>query len=267
MSKIFLDVGAHLGETAQVALEKQYAFDRICCFEPSTKCRSQLEALAQADPRVELYPFGLGAADCRKWLRKSGEVGATVMGNDSLPETPDSEFVAFRDVAAWMDQNLEAEDFCVMKVNCEGSEVEILERLLEAKKLNYFYSVVISWDIREQQEGTALEAALRRKIRESGALNCCSSDDVLLGETHAARLRYWMKLFGIHRSDCDQDQLRKEYKNVFIKYSRKTGALHRFEHSLKHFMRYEIFPDWIKRLLRFSKRSVRLNRDRKVDKL
>ena len=138
MPKIFLDVGAHLGETAQVALEKQYAFDRICCFEPSTKCRSQLEALAKADPRVELYPFGLGAADCRKWLRKSGEVGATVMGKDP-PETPDSEFVAFRDIAVWLDQKLEEEDFCVMKVNCEGSEVEILERLLEAKKLNYFY--------------------------------------------------------------------------------------------------------------------------------
>jgi hypothetical protein len=42
--KVFLDVGAHLGETLEAALDPRYAFDRIYCFEPAQTCRAQLEA-------------------------------------------------------------------------------------------------------------------------------------------------------------------------------------------------------------------------------
>ena len=264
MSRIFLDVGAHFGETVEVALEKRYSFDRICCFEPSTKCLPQLHALAQRDSRVEVYPFGLGARDCHRHLLRSGELSATLLGAQSQQAIQGSELVEIRDITKWMDHNLDDEALCVMKVNCEGSEVELLERLLETKKLSYFYSVVISWDIREYYRGLYYEAALRRKLLRANVLNFCSSDDVMIGETHAVRIDHWLKIFGIHQPEKNLKQLRNEYYKVFVNYSRRTGVFHRFEHRLKTVVRYEMMPVFVKRLLRFLKRLARLNRDRKV---
>jgi FkbM family methyltransferase len=268
MPRIFLDVGAHFGETAEVALEKRYSFDRICCFEPSKKCLPQLHTLAQKDSRVEVYPFGLGAQDCHRQLRRSGELSATVVGAESQLAIQGSELVEMRDIAKWMDHNLDEDDeaLCVMKINCEGSEVELLERLLETKKLSYFYSVVISWDIREYERGLEYEAALRGKILKEGVMNHCSSDDVMIGASHAARVDHWLKLFGIDQSDKNLKLLRKEYSKVFLRYARKTGVLHRFEHRLKTVVRYDMMPAIIKRILRFLKRFARLNRDRGVIK-
>ena len=36
--KIFLDVGAHIGETVKIVLDPKYGFDAIYCFEPSEEC-------------------------------------------------------------------------------------------------------------------------------------------------------------------------------------------------------------------------------------
>jgi len=37
MKKVFLDIGAHLGETLSEIRKEQYGFDRIVCFEPSPR--------------------------------------------------------------------------------------------------------------------------------------------------------------------------------------------------------------------------------------
>jgi len=35
MAKIFLDIGAHVGESAAAALDERHKFDKIHCFETS----------------------------------------------------------------------------------------------------------------------------------------------------------------------------------------------------------------------------------------
>lgn len=267
MAKIFMDVGAHHGETALVAIESQFSFDRICCFEPSKQCQDLLKRISKIDPRIEINEFGLGAENGHRWLFDSGELGATLSTYRPRGTNEYIERVEIRDIADWLEHNLSPNDFVVMKLNCEGSEVEILERLLEKDKLSFFYTIVISWDIRDHDDlkpNARRELALRRKIRERNITNCCSSDDVLIGETHADRIRHWLQLFGVTVASADKDQLRKQFRKMFLKYSRKTGWLHRTEHRFKIIIHYEHFPPIMKTCLRSFKKWLRLNRDRKL---
>src|SRR6059058_4251026 len=57
---VFLDVGAHVGETLRVVLDRRYPFQRIVCFEPVRGCWVSLQRLA--DAHVEICEFGLGRA-------------------------------------------------------------------------------------------------------------------------------------------------------------------------------------------------------------
>lgn len=68
--RTFLDIGAHTGETLEVVRERRWAFDRIVCFEPAPRCWPALEAVAAADPRVEVCKFGLLDRDQRLLLEQ-----------------------------------------------------------------------------------------------------------------------------------------------------------------------------------------------------
>ena len=58
--KVFIDLGSNVGQTVKEVMKKKYNFDKIYCFEPSSKCFPSLEKLAASDKRITLCKFGLG---------------------------------------------------------------------------------------------------------------------------------------------------------------------------------------------------------------
>src|SRR3989337_3293444 len=77
--KVFLDVGAHGGETLKPALDPRYCFDRIVCFEPVESCCALLQMLA--DERVEICRFGLGKETALVPIYGAGTLGATMFAS------------------------------------------------------------------------------------------------------------------------------------------------------------------------------------------
>jgi FkbM family methyltransferase len=57
--KIFIDIGAHIGQTLHEVSKEKYAFDKIVCFEPSSLCWDELKKIALEDDRIEICEFGL----------------------------------------------------------------------------------------------------------------------------------------------------------------------------------------------------------------
>ncbi|MFM8276410.1 MAG: hypothetical protein ACKN89_05350, partial [Cyanobium sp.] len=79
MRKVFLDIGAHTGETLEEVRKPAYSFDRIIAFEPSSACFPALEAIAVQDRRIELCRFGLGDGPQQLTLYGSGLDSATTL--------------------------------------------------------------------------------------------------------------------------------------------------------------------------------------------
>ena len=269
MKKVFLDIGSHLGETLDVVRGPQYGFDRIFAFEPSPKCCSELKKYSDLDSRIQILPYGLGKVDDTAILYDSGSLSATTLfsgqisGGDATLKNSDK--VHIRRASDWIRSNLGPDDLIVAKLNCEGGEVDIIDDLLDNGLISYFYSLMITFDIRCFPDRRHLEGKLRARLRATGLKNFCFSDDVVIGPTHYRRISNWLELFGLDRDDLSSvERYRVEYAEVLEKYSNKRGYLPRAEAYLKHLCAYEAFPPLAKNILRSAKALLRLNKEREV---
>ena len=255
--RVFLDVGSHCGETLDEVVKPKYGFDRIVCFEPASACAAALESYRAADPRIEICRFGLGSRTEKIALSNPGTVGASVVGN---PDDP-SEYVDIVDAAEWFRSNLEPSDFIVVKTNCEGAEVDIVNRLLDEGLFGWAVTFLITFDIRDYREHRYKEGEVRRRLKESGLSNYCFADDVMIGSTHLKRIEHWLALFGIDTGQ-DRSAVESKYAGNFRKYASKSGLGVRLEHAAKDRLGYSVLPEPIKAALRLFKRSLGMSRER-----
>jgi len=162
--KVFLDIGAHIGETLSVVRHPRWAFDRIVCFEPAPVCWPQIEVLT--DERVEVCKFGLWSEDTTMTLHNPGHVGASIATDTTdLTESVDC---AFRDAAAWFAENVSAEDTVYAKINVEGAEADLIERLFNSGELSKIDHLLVHFDVRKAPSLAHREPEVRRQLVASG---------------------------------------------------------------------------------------------------
>lgn len=128
---VVIDIGAFIGEWAE-PIERRY-HPRIYAFEPSPTSFAQLEQRMGSSPSVELFNVGLGAVDKTVALHDPLGPGAsidaaTAPGSGALPMEP--VMVEVRDVASMFDE-LGLTHIDMLKVNIEGAEYDLFDRLVE----------------------------------------------------------------------------------------------------------------------------------------
>lgn len=264
--RIFLDVGSHHGETLNEVLNPKYAFDRVYCFEPSQYALKMLRKKTQHDDRVIICPFGLSNENIKKPLYHPGTLSGSIFKDSNfLSDNDPHEIIELRDTSSWLKENVNESDFIVMKMNCEGSEIYIIDSLLGSNLLKNIYSILVTFDIREFEGHEHSEIEVRKRLRKSGLNNFCFSDDVMIGLTHDARIANWLKSFGVHENGYDIANLKLKYKINFNKYSKKNGYLYYLESRIKVFTRYKSFPEPLKIPLRFLKKILWTNREKDLN--
>jgi FkbM family methyltransferase len=191
--KVFLDVGAHEGSSLQAVRDPKYGFDRIYCFEPAPACWPQLEALP--DHRVTVCRFGLWDKTCERALYDPGSRGASLFA-DKFKSSPSRETARFVRATEWFREQLGDADEIYLKLNCEGAECDIVEDLLESGELARVRSVMIDPDVRKIPSLAHREHELRDRLAASGLTNYLMEEDVMVGDTHRARIQNWLRVAG-----------------------------------------------------------------------
>lgn len=262
--RIFLDIGAHFGETLEEVLKEKYAFDRIICFEPSKTCMESLEKFAKKDSRVEILQIGLSNRTGTEKLYNAGELNGSIFAEeDGLDKN--SESISLIDASSWYSKNISKDDFVVIKTNCEGSEVNIVDSFLKGNAFEHFFSLLITFDIRDYPSLAHQEIEIRKRLKSTNFVNFCFSDDVMIGPSHKKRIENWLTSFGVDKPDKSADDLRQAFSKNFLKFSSKSGKFTRLEISLKRVFMYQHLPAFIKNFLRLIKRLLKLNRERSLD--
>jgi FkbM family methyltransferase len=193
MRKVFLDVGAHVGETLTVAMEEKWGFDAIYAFEPAPSC---IETLCElADDRVTVLPFGLLDEDVELDLFDPGSIGASIHATKSVRGV--TEPANFRDAADWFGTHLAASDDVVMKVNCEGSEVRLLRRLLDTGELGKVSTLLVHWDIRKVPGAGHQADVLIRELVRAG-IPFRSAETIMFGRNVQEKTRNWLEWHQAH---------------------------------------------------------------------
>lgn len=148
MSRCFLDVGAHFGESIFKALDPRLDFDLIVAFEPSSKAVERLHKIRSRTLTIE--QFGLGDSNRKLTLFGAGYLGGSVYQTKiGISQPEETETIEIKDAATILRPYLERFDECFLKLNCEGSEIAILKSLGSANLLGSFKSIYIDWDSRK----------------------------------------------------------------------------------------------------------------------
>ena len=246
--RIFLDVGAHHGETLQEVLKKKYNFDVIYAFEPSKKCLSKLKKYKSK--KLIINNFGLGKKFENKELYSPGGLGANVYVNSNNQNT---ERILIKQASKWFKNNIKNNDIVFVKLNCEGGECDIINDLLINKQFYKIYNIMITFDVRDIPGKEYEELIIRKKLKNYKLNNFCFSDDVMIGNTHKKRIEYWLNKLGAISATKNKNYLTNKYINKLKYYSSKSGFINRLEYKFKKFILYKYYPLLIKNVLKFIK--------------
>lgn len=164
--RVFVDVGAHYGETLDVALDPRWAFDRVFSLEPSLNCQRLLKSFR--DERIVLNDLGLSNVTRTTELYGAGLIGGSIypdkpQGNEVAPET-----ISLVRASEWLKENTSADDTVFLKLNCEGSEVDILDDLLDSDALGRLRSVYVDFDVRKIPSQAHRQQGVEARLRAAG---------------------------------------------------------------------------------------------------
>jgi FkbM family methyltransferase len=189
--KVFLDVGAHRGQTLAAVLDQQLGFDRIVCFEPSKSCWEHLEAIE--DARVSIKHFGLWDRNCKAPIFEPGSQTAGLWKKDE-GRFDETEVCKFKRASDWMRDNVAYSDVVYLKLNCEGAECDILDDLLDSGEFVKVNFAMIDFDVRKISSQAHREAEVRARLQQFRFPRVAFSKQVMCGDTHEERIRNWLRL-------------------------------------------------------------------------
>jgi len=157
MAIIFLDVGAHNGESIEIASSRKYRFDRLLAIEPSSYCHKKLKKYS--DSRIEIFNFGLGGKDELRELYGTGSIGASVYVEKSQ-RVEQTELIKIKRFDNFFNTHVSDIDQVFMKINIEGMEDELL-LLLKYTNYKTIRALLISFDLEKIPSKVHLKANMR----------------------------------------------------------------------------------------------------------
>jgi len=194
----FLDIGAHKGRVLKIALHKKYNFDRLYSFEP-VKENCDFIREVYIDDRLVVNDFGLLDKTCEQLIYCAGSQGASVFKKKPQPEKKkylNDELCQFVKASDWFKDNLSVNDYIVVTMNCEGSEIDILNDLLSSGEYDKIDYIMIDFDVRKIEGMKHLEKEMIKKLNKLGKSNYILNYEIRdKGAKHRERIEYWLKTY------------------------------------------------------------------------
>jgi FkbM family methyltransferase len=135
-NSIVMDVGGFEGEWAE-KIFKSYG-SQIHVFEPVASFYNMIEKKIEGNNNITVYDFGLGGADRNEKISVD-ENASSIYKSDGAYEE-----ITIKNIMGWLDQNMIAE-VALIKINIEGGEFELLEKLIEKNVLNIFKNIQVQF--------------------------------------------------------------------------------------------------------------------------
>jgi FkbM family methyltransferase len=190
---VFLDIGAHWGETLEEALSPVWRFDVVYAFEPDPEAVaiiSQKFAAELASGKLILVPAALSNRDGEADLFGGNEGGgASLYAEKTNIDAAKHETVKLISSSAFFAEHFNGDDLILAKLNCEGGEVDILQDLSASGEIQKIARLVVDFDIRKVRGKRGLARATIAKMRAAGFDRFLLTENVMIGADARARTR------------------------------------------------------------------------------
>lgn len=204
--KMFVDVGSNRGQTIRSILEPTHGFDRIFCkygfdriygFEPVPELH-QVLVEQYRDPRFTFYAAGLWKETCEKAIYSPGTESGSIFADKTNVDPENSLVCRFVRASHWFQDHVGQTDQVYVKLNCEGSEVDIIEDLLDSNEYRKITSLAVAFDVRKVPSQSDRERQIKLRLREVGFSNFVDLD-LLHGRSRREKIETWLSDAGANQ--------------------------------------------------------------------
>lgn len=190
---VFLDIGAHWGETLEEVLSPVWRFDVVYAFEPdpdAVRIIAQKFAADIASGKLILVSAALSNRDGEADLFGGNEGGgASLYAEKTNIDAAKHETVKLTSSSGFFREHFKSGDLILAKLNCEGGEVDILQDLAASGEINKIARLVVDFDIRKVRGKRGLARATIDKMRAAGFDRFLLTENVMIGADARARTR------------------------------------------------------------------------------
>jgi FkbM family methyltransferase len=154
---LVFDIGGYEGRWASDI------YSRYCCrvfvFEPVSEFAEQIQTRFLRNPNIKVLQFGLGKNSRTEVISICGD-GSSIFRNSNKKQK-----IQIVDVAEWIESHGITE-IDLMKVNIEGGEYELLERLIETDLIRIVRNIQVQFHKIERESSARMER-IQERLRET----------------------------------------------------------------------------------------------------
>jgi FkbM family methyltransferase len=232
--KIFLDVGAHEGQTLSSILDPKYSFDMIFVFEPVRQLHIELKKIAAGRQNVTLLEYGLWNQNITQKIYSPGTVAGSIFAGHQDVDKNAFVLCDFVNASEWFSKNISPGDEVYVKLNCEGAEADILLDLLKSKEIFKVKDVMIDFDVRKIKGLENAQQEVLDEFRNSNFVSYSLCDDVMKGPTVITRIQNWLDTVGANKTGWKSQIDQFFYWTKMVVTGKRPG----YKWELKHFIKF-----------------------------
>lgn len=168
MSKFFIDCGAHMGESIRL-FKKAYPNSsefKVISFEPNPDLVSCFDEFSD----VEFHSAAVSTYDgTAEYFTHQWTVGNTLCKENSrvVPGLP-PRIVPCVDLSQWMLSKFTKEDYVILKMDVEGFEYEILQKMFDDGSFDLVDKLYIEWHYGNRPIAKEIHDKVRATVHEKG---------------------------------------------------------------------------------------------------
>ena len=190
---IFVDVGGHSGQTLDEVTRPKYQFRTIFCLEPMPRQFTHIQRAFRAFPAVQAFDYGLGDHTGMETIYGTNDrCEASIYPQKTDVGEMHVTTCTIVEASNWLDRNTDDGDTVIMKINAEGSEIPIMNNLIDTGMVWRLANVMLDFDIRRVPGMEHTEGQLMGRMAEIGFDRFSLCDNVMVGNTHQRRIRNWL---------------------------------------------------------------------------
>ena len=147
MNRYFIDCGAHCGESI-IAAKQRFGNDIITIsFEPIPGLAKQLQEIHKNNPTVHIQNSAVWINNEIKKFHLSEEFtdGSSLL--NSLNNLRNDHYLSIPcfDLSLWIKESFSEDDYIILKLDIEGAEYEVLNKLIEDGTINMINELWGEW--------------------------------------------------------------------------------------------------------------------------
>lgn len=135
---IVLDLGGYEGQWASDLFARYQC--PIFIFEPVAAFANRIRNRFAKNEKIQVHQYGLGGVSRSEEISIAGD-GSSVFGKSRNKET-----IEIVDISGWIENNLNTDQSIdLMKINVEGGEYELLDRLIETHLVDRIKNIQVQF--------------------------------------------------------------------------------------------------------------------------